>query len=409
MTLDVQTTERQRRNADEALKNVDREARKTTSAQVVRNDITLNDTRAWFRRFIKTQSGDDLDVLALWTVHTYLLAWLPTSPRLIIDSIVYGSGKTTTLEHIEQLGHETIIASGIGSSALLPRMIAAADANSITILVDEADRTLDSKKEGTGDLLAVINSGSKRGATRPVLVPTKGGGWEAERMPTYAAVAMAGNNPNLPDDTRSRAVSVYLLPDWNGDAEETDWVTSTELTDEAKSLHEEIAAWAEANSHDVQSAAPELPEGCRGRLKERWVSFAKIAQVAGGTWPDRVNRLILKDIDRLAKEREDGLNNLPPRAMLLPDLLKVFNGRGDFLSTIDILTALANIAPERWGIESPYGTPITRQRLAKMLSPMGIHSVKSSTRADRSRGYRRADIERVAVKAHIVQEPESGD
>ena len=186
-------------------------------------------------------------------------------------------------------------------------------------------------------------------------------------------------------------------------------MTSTELTDEAKSLHKEIAAWGEANNEAVQSAAPELPEGCRGRLKERWVSFAKIAQVAGGTWPGRVRHLIEKDIDRLAKEREDGLNNLPPRAMLLPDLLKVFNGRGDFLSTIDILTALANIAPERWGIESPYGTPITRQRLAKMLSPMGIHSVKSSTRADRSRGYRRADIERVAVKAHIVQEPESGD
>ena len=100
MTVDFQTTTEQRRVADEALKNVDREARKTTSAQVVRNDITLNDTRVWFRRFIKTQSGDDLDVLALWTVHTYLLAWLPTSPRLIIDSIAYGSGTTTTLEHI---------------------------------------------------------------------------------------------------------------------------------------------------------------------------------------------------------------------------------------------------------------------------------------------------------------------
>ena len=37
-----------------------------------------------------------------------------------------------------------------------------------------------------------------RGASRPVLVPTKGGGWEVREMPTYAAVAMAGNNPSLP-------------------------------------------------------------------------------------------------------------------------------------------------------------------------------------------------------------------
>ena len=133
----------------------------------------------------------------------------------------------------------------------------------------------------------------------------------------------------------------------------------------------------------------------------------KIAKVAGGTWPGRVRHLIEKDIDRLAKEREDGLNNLPPRAMLLPDLLKVFNGRGDFLSTIDILTALANIAPERWGIESPYGTPITRQRLAKMLSPMGIHSVQTPGRENRTRGYRKADVLKVAREAHMIAEPES--
>lgn len=401
--MDFKTTINQRQLADDTMARIDATARETAAEQVVRTDRVLNDTRSWFRRFIKTQSGDDLDVLALWTVHTYLLAWLPTSPRLIIDSIVYGSGKTTTLEHIEQLGHETIIASGIGSSALLPRMIAAADADSMTILVDEADRTLDPKKDGTGDLLAVINSGSKRGATRPVLVPAKDGGWKAEAMPTYAAVAMAGNNPNLPDDTRSRSVSVYLLPDWNGEAEETDWVTSTRLLDEAKLLHDSIAAWAETNSQAVQAATPELPEGCRGRLKERWVSFAKIAKVAGGTWPERVDKLIKKDIDRLAKEREDGLANMPPRAMILPDLVKVFAGR-DFMPTTLILSALANVAPERWGIESPYGSQITRQRLARMLSPMGIHSVKPSTRTDRARGYRRADIERVASAAHVIGE-----
>jgi hypothetical protein len=37
-----------------------------------------------------------------------------------------------------------------------------------TILIDEADRALDQKKEGIADTLAVINSGYKRGGTHPV-------------------------------------------------------------------------------------------------------------------------------------------------------------------------------------------------------------------------------------------------
>jgi hypothetical protein len=57
-------------------------------------------------------------------------------------------------------------------STLMTRML---DAEQRTILIDEADRSLDPKKEGVGELLAVLNSGYKRGGTRPVLVQVKGG------------------------------------------------------------------------------------------------------------------------------------------------------------------------------------------------------------------------------------------
>ena len=52
-------------------------------------------------------------------------------------------------------------------------------------------------------MIGIINTGYRVGATRPVLVPTKGGGWDAKEMSTFAPVAMAGNNPNLPADTAS--------------------------------------------------------------------------------------------------------------------------------------------------------------------------------------------------------------
>ena len=43
-----------------------------------------------------------------------------------------------------------------------------------TLLIDEADRSLNQDKPGIDDLIAVLNSGYKKGATRPVLVPIKG-------------------------------------------------------------------------------------------------------------------------------------------------------------------------------------------------------------------------------------------
>ncbi len=69
------------------------------------------------------------------------------------------------------------------------------------MLIDQADRSLNPEKEGITDLLAVLNSVYKRGGTRAVFVPGKGGQWEVREMPTFAAVVIAGNSPNLPEDT----------------------------------------------------------------------------------------------------------------------------------------------------------------------------------------------------------------
>jgi len=79
--------------------------------------------------------------------------------------------------------------ASLSSPALLTRML---DAGMRTILIDEADRSLNPDKEGVAELLAVLNSGYKRGDTRPVLVPTKDG-WRVSEMPTYCPVVMAGN------------------------------------------------------------------------------------------------------------------------------------------------------------------------------------------------------------------------
>lgn len=198
----------------------------------------LDDVFAWLSDYIVTPSPDDLRVLTLWAAHTWFADVLPTSPRLQIDSISPGSGKTTVLEHFERLTRDPSQMSTISSAALLVRML---DQRPRTLLLDEVDRALDPKADLTKDLVAVLNSGYKRGATRPVLVPGKDGGWDVKEMTTYAPVALSGNSPRLPDDTVSRLIRVVLMPDAEGRAKESDWES---IDKPARELGSRLSAWS---------------------------------------------------------------------------------------------------------------------------------------------------------------------
>lgn len=281
----------------------------------------LNDVRAWFERFVTVIDDTDLDLLTVWAAHTHLVIETYTTPRLIIDSPVPGSGKTTVLEHLERLCHHPVQMASLSSPALLVRML---DAGLRTILIDEADRSLRPDKPDVADLLAVLNSGYKRGATRPVLVPVKGGSWAAKEMPTYSPVAMAGNDPNLPDDTKSRSIRVLLMPDIDGSAEESDWELYEE---EARSLGELLAAWADVVRDDIRANRPNMPEGVRGRARERWAPLKRVAVAAGGDWPDLVDRLAVQDVERLANEREEGIVQQRPHHAADPHLRGVAGRR----------------------------------------------------------------------------------
>lgn len=95
---------------------------------------------------------------------------------------------------------------------------------------------------------------------------------------------------------------------------------------------------------------------------------------------------------------------MPPKALLIQDCLEVM--AGPFTPIMTLVSSLSMAHPDRWGSESPYGTPLTRQRLAKMLSPIGVHSVQNRAHNDRTRGYLKADFQRVAEA--LTTPPERG-
>lgn len=354
----------------------------------------LDDVRQWTARYIRTTTEADLDLLTLWAVHTHLVAELYTTPRLLIDSVMPGSGKTTCLDHLSRLCAAPVQAASLSSPALLARILANGPR---TILIDEADRSLDPKKEGVGELLAILNSGYRAGASRPVLTPTKGGGWDVDEMPTHAPVAMAGNSPNLPEDTLSRCARVLLMPDLDGTAEESDWEL---IEDDALDLAERIGRWCDFIRHEIRGIRPPLPEGIKGRARERWLPLKRVAVMAGGRWPAAVDALATAEADRLAVEAEDGLMRKQRHMVLVEHLADVWPQGETFVPTAHLLDALKRKHPDEWGELARFGRPLTSQAMGRMIAgKFGVHTCRPDTNGPR--GYLFADLDPVLRRLGI--------
>lgn len=343
----------------------------------------LEEVRRWLGRFVSTVQESDLDLLTLWAAHTHVCLETYTSPRLLLDSPVPGSGKTTTLEHLERLCLHPVQMASLSSPAMLARML---DAGMRTVLIDEADRSLSPDKKEIGDLLAVLNSGYKRGGTRPVLVPSKDS-WVVKEMPTFSPVVMAGNSPNLPEDTRSRSLRVLLMPDVDGTIEESDWEW---IDEDARMLGKALAAWSELVRDDIRVNRPTLPEEVKGRARERWAPLKRVAVAAGGRWPEVVDRMSVEDVMEQQLAREEGAVVERPHVVLLHHLAQIW-GEENFIPTEEVIDRLVDAHPETWGEFSPFGKRLTAQRLGRMLS--GNYKVHTSRMSATSpRGYTAASL-----------------
>jgi hypothetical protein len=362
----------------------------------------LNDIRKWFTRFICVVDPGDYDILTLWTAHTHLARELYTTPRLLITSPIHESGKTTLLEHLQHLCVNPIQAAVISSEALLPRLL---EQSLRTVLLDEVNRTLRKDKPGVEDLLAVINSGYRLGATRPVLVSAGNGEWQSRDMSTFAPVALAGNSPNLPDDTRSRMLKILLLPDIEDLSEESDWEF---IEGDARVLAARLADWADSVRAAIKQMSVDLPRGCTRRARERWRPLKRVAVVAGGGWPDVVDVLIVANLAQEAAEREDGLRARPPGVALLADLYETWPADKGFVPTSDLLRGLVTHDPDYWGADSPYGKELTVHRFGRILSDAAKVTSQRPGGAG-PRGFLRLQIEPVWKRLGLTPPKQSGE
>jgi hypothetical protein len=328
-------------------------------------------------------SRDDLIVVTLWIMHTWVYHSLRTTPRLLISSIIPGSGKSTLLEWIQKYSFQAWSMSAISSASMLARL-----ANmGITIEIDEVDRSLRRDNPIAADFIAVLNSGYKKGGGRPVNVKAKDDGdWEPVQMSTWAPAVFAGNNPDLDTDVRERMITIFLYP--STDVEDTDWELIEQDEPDYQPLLDALPQWAKSAKTEVVPR-PRLDDCVKARYKEIWLPLARVAQTQEGGWLEAVNRLAIDFVHQAKEDADNGLANNSPHLLLLKDIARLWavQWQGEnFISSKRLCAALANTQPQTWGIESSYGKPLTPRRLASMLRKAGVSTSRANDDS-RTRGY----------------------
>ena len=306
-------------------------------------------------------SNTSSHVAALWVLHSWLIDCFGISPRLCVRSATKGCGKTLLLDVLGRMVRRPLRTLSITPAATF-RIV---EGWQPTLLIDEADTFLNDN-EGLRGIL----DGNRKGDT---VLRTVGDDFEVRAFATYAAVTIALIG-TLPDTLHDRSVVIDLkrrLPKEKIAPFRFDRAGHLDV------LARMAARWAQDNAERVAATDPAMPKGVINREADNWRPLAAIAAVAGGRWPERVAKAATA---AHAGARGDAASTLE---MLLADIRDAFatdkatTVRDMFgaeqveIASADLVKTLVALDGRPWAEMGQDRKPLTHNRLARMLKPLG--------------------------------------
>jgi putative DNA primase/helicase len=333
----------------------------------VAGDVLLSEIADAIRRYV-VMEDHSRDLAALWVVHSYLLDSLMITPRLVLCSPTKQCGKTTTLDVLTHLVKRPLPTANVSTAAVF-RVV---QSHQPCLLIDEADTFLLGDNDG---LRGILNSGHRRGGS---VLRVVGDDLEPRAFSTYGACAIALIG-NLPDTLADRSITVHLkrkLP--------KEQVTAFRLnrTSDLDELARRIARWAIDNAEAIRDADPKMPEGVGNRRADNLLPLLAIADRAGGEWPERARTA--------ATAGREGVEEEARLELLLEDIRNIFiaSDHLERIASATLVERLVEIEGRPWAEHGRAGKPITPNKLARLLAPLGISPEQIRFTADDSRkGY----------------------
>jgi hypothetical protein len=110
-----------------------------------------------------------------------------------------------------------------------------------------------------------------------------------------------------------------------------------------------------------------MPSGIYSRSADNWKLLLAIADAASGEWPERAR-------DAAVKSRAAGdVDDASRVETLLADIRDMFAEKGNAeIASVDLVKALVGIEGRPWAEMGKSGKPLSQNKLARMLKPLGI-------------------------------------
>ncbi len=346
---------------------------------MVYGQVPLDCLREFFCRHVVVDAHE-ADAVALWIAHTFVYETARATPYIYFCSPDPGSGKTTALEVLAELCARAISIDDISGAALF-RLI---EADSPTVLLDEVDGVFGKKSSDVAeDHRKLLNSGYRKGKQA-----IRCGGrnfTELQRFNIFCPKGLAGLK-ELPGTLAHRSITISMKPPRPDDLYED--FDPEEIEQEAASLREHLQEWAEraeADLRDPRLKPEKLPE-LDARRNEIWRVLFRIADLAGGRWPEAA-----RDAARTLGAGERRADEASLGVKLLTDIREVF--AAEKISCHDLAGALNALEESPWGGWSESDGIKTRD-LGRKLRPYGIRA-KSIRLPDGKtpKGYERVQFE----------------
>jgi Protein of unknown function (DUF3631) len=259
------------------------------------------------------------DAVALWALHTYVIRRFAISPKLFVRSAVRSCGKSTLLEVLSHFVARPMLAANI-TTATAFRIIAK---HQPTLLIDEVDSFLGDNEE----LRGILDASHRHDGHVPRLV---GDNYEPRNFRVYTAVALAGIG-SLHSTLMDRAIVVDLQRRRVGESIASLRIGKTGHLDD---IARRIVRFVADNEEHIAAMEPAMPHGLYNRNADNWFALLAIADVAGGTWPQRA-RSAAEAARIAASGDEDWLE------LLLADIRDAFGQEAEMASA-DLVEALAS-------------------------------------------------------------------
>jgi putative DNA primase/helicase len=328
--------------------------RKSASDTSSGSGVLFREPKAWFKpvngaalldaladtfsRYLVLPAGA-ADVLARWTVHTHVHSAFEYTPRLNMPGPVKQCGQTLLLDVLR-----TVVAKGLRTESVTTAVVfRLTDSELPCLLINEYDTFLRNNEE----LRGALNAGHERGGHH---LRCAGDKHEIRAFKTFAPVALAGIG-SLLGTLANRLIIIRMERAKPREIRERFDSRNTRREQNSK---RKLIRWAQDHRHLLEAYDPDMP-GLYDRAADNWRPLFAIADIAGGSWPQRVSAAN-QGLEHKSDENESA------GVLLLADIRRIFKK-----SKQDTLSSNASLnAWNKW--KSAHGrssSTASRLRLAK--------------------------------------------